>query len=210
MDYDRKFDNLQPGTIVTASYTEGRSVFKGVISSINREHPNKPPYFVKLDKGHPEKSLWFFPWEIISAEVRDPALRLEIRRPRTPFELELVRRAGRECAGVNKYGHPVDRNGEDINVDLNGLDDFANVPPERAPRQGGRALRKKIVPPPRPGFINVDDWDQAPPILRDAFQNAALIEYEPRLDPPDDDVEAVEEVQGEREEPEEDEDYDPR
>src|SRR3954469_11909405 len=68
MEYDHKFDNLGVGTPVTGSYTRGVRVYKGVISQVQREDPHKPPYFVKLYKDYPEKSLWFYPWEIQSID----------------------------------------------------------------------------------------------------------------------------------------------
>lgn len=155
MEYDKKFDDLRAGTIVTGSYTAGRTVFKGVITTVNREHPDKPPYFVKLNKEHPEKSLWFYPWEIISAEFKDPSLRMNIRAARTMEEVELIRRAGRECAGVNRHGHPVDRNGEELPVNFDNLPAPVEPLPDRI-RRGPR--------PPRPRPMQLIDMEPPPPI----------------------------------------------
>lgn len=125
MEYDKKFDNLVPGTVVTASYTEGRKVFKGQITTINREHPEKPPYFVKLEKGFPEKSLWFYPWEILTANMGEARGVGRIRMPRTRMEQQAMR-AFPNAAGVDDAGNPVDGNG--VRLGRN-----------RVPRIGGNA-----------------------------------------------------------------------
>lgn len=213
MDYDKKFDNLQPGTTVTASYTEGRHVFKGVVSSVNREHPDKPPYFVKLNKEHPEKSLWFYPWEILSAEIKDPQLRLNIRAPRTMEEQELMRRAGRECAGVNRYGHPVDRNGEEILVAFDNMPEEMFRAADPPPRIPPPRIRRVVAPRNEPVDPVENMWGVPAPEenaqqIADIYGQLVPVQnpVPPEAAVPNDDFDDDDDPAGD----EEDEEYDPR
>lgn len=198
MEYDKKFDNLTPGTLVTASYTEGRKVFKGQITSVNREHPQKPPYFVKLEKGFPEKSLWFYPWEILTAEMGEARGYGRIRLPRTRAEQRAMQ-AFPNAAGVDEAGIPVDADGVRLR--------HRRVPERDVVNQFGENFADDVPPPVPHALLLNDPYNDEFPVAG-VMRAGDLVAEVANPDAPD--ANEDEEAEELRYREEDDEDYDPR